>query len=37
MTFLNIALPGLAALAAFSLAASRKPQPQPIRIRTRRR
>lgn len=37
MTFLNIALPGLAALAVFSLTARRKPQLQPIRIRTRRR
>ncbi|GJE40548.1 hypothetical protein QO016_004911 [Methylobacterium persicinum] len=37
MTFLNIALPSLAALAAFALAAHRSPQPKPIRVRARKR
>ncbi len=37
MTILNIALPSVAALAAFLFAARGAPQPRAIRVRARRR
>jgi hypothetical protein len=37
MTILNIALPSIAALAAFVIASHRTPQPRAIRVRARRR